>query len=63
MTSTQLAIVSEIYKVVEKLGGGSDILAPIGSWGEELSDEQVLDSIRQWNEAFASNKPYHSDSA
>lgn len=50
--TAQFRIIKALYRTVEKLGGKSDILAPLGSFGDCASDEDVLDSILQWNENF-----------
>jgi hypothetical protein len=42
MTAQHEAIIREIYKAVEKLGAGRELLAVIGSWGDTLSDEAAL---------------------
>ena len=42
------AIMREIYKAVESMGGAADLL---GSFGETLNDEDVLASLQAWNRA------------
>jgi hypothetical protein len=42
MTPCQKAIVGEICKAVERLQGEPILLAPIGSWGDTMRDEDVL---------------------
>jgi len=49
MTETQLKIISQIYKAFEKLGAESDILAMVGSWGDTLPDDEILEMFRQHN--------------
>jgi hypothetical protein len=44
-------VVTEIYKAMEKLGAGSDLLGIVGSWGESLPESQVLSMLRGWNAA------------
>jgi hypothetical protein len=44
-------IVGEIYCALVLLGAGSDLLGTVGSWGDCLPDEDVLDGLRCWNEA------------
>jgi hypothetical protein len=46
-------IVSEIYRTLVLLGAGSDLLGTIGSWGDSLSDADVLDNLKAWNSATA----------
>jgi hypothetical protein len=42
----------ELYEAARKLGAKSDLLSIIGSYGDTLSDQEVLDALRQWNEAY-----------
>jgi hypothetical protein len=51
MSTVNRDIVSEIYKAMEKLGAGSDLLGIVGSWGDSLPEAQVLSMLRGWNEA------------
>ena len=39
VTSQHEAIIAELYKAVERLGGNCELLAIIGSWGDTLRDE------------------------
>ncbi len=43
-----LEIIGAIYKVVERLGGRSDILSLVGSWRDTLSDADVLQHLNDW---------------
>jgi len=43
-----LTIIDQVYAAIQKLGGMSDILSIIGSWGDTLSDEDVLDQLKDW---------------
>ena len=49
MTAQHEAIIREIYKAVERLGGSRELLAVIGSWGDKLSDDDVLECLQQLN--------------
>ena len=49
MTAQREAIIAELYKAVEKLGAGRELLAVIGSWGDTLSDEDVLEALQHLN--------------
>jgi hypothetical protein len=51
MSTVNSEVVSEIYKAMEKLGAGSDLLGIVGSWGDSLPESQVLSMLRSWNEA------------
>ncbi len=44
-------IVSEIYRTLVLLGAGSDLLGTIGSWGDSLSDADILCNLKAWNSA------------
>jgi hypothetical protein len=44
-------IVSEIYRTLVLLGAGSDLLGTVGSWGDSLSDADVLGNLKAWNAA------------
>ena len=43
------AIVKELYGTLVLLGAQHDLLGAIGSWGTELSDNEVLEGLRAWN--------------
>ena len=45
----RLEIVSEICKAVERLGGSRELLGVFGSWGDTLSDDEVLEALRHLN--------------
>jgi len=51
MSTTQAAIVQELYRTFQKLGAPPELLGVIGSWGDTLSDEEVLTMLRVWNES------------
>jgi len=38
-----------IYSVFEQLGAKSDLLGIIGSYGDTMLDEWVLEQLRRWN--------------
>jgi len=42
-------IAIEIYEAVRHLNARSDLLTIIGSWGDTMDDEWVVDALRQWN--------------
>jgi hypothetical protein len=50
-THPKAAIANEIYKAMEKLGAGPELLGIVGSYGDTLEDEDVLDSLKRFNEA------------
>jgi hypothetical protein len=41
----------DLYKKLETLGADRDLLAVVGSWGDTLDDEEVLDLLKGWNAA------------
>lgn len=42
-----------LSKELERLGANRELLAAVGSWGDTLSPESVLDLLTEWNEAEA----------
>lgn len=50
--STKSRIAGELHEAARKLGAKSDLLSIIGSYGDTLNDDEVLDALRQWNEAY-----------
>jgi hypothetical protein len=49
MSPIQQQIISEIVKALGKLGADSELMSTIGSMGETLEDEEVLQGLRDWN--------------
>jgi hypothetical protein len=49
MTAQREAIIREIYKAVKCLEGSRELLAVIGSWGDTLSDDEVLEALQRLN--------------
>ena len=43
-------IIQELYKTVKGLGGDMYILSAIGSYDDTLTDWNVLELIKDWNE-------------
>jgi CO dehydrogenase/acetyl-CoA synthase delta subunit len=41
----------DLYKKLEALGADRDILTIVGSSGDTLDDEEVLDLLKGWNAA------------
>jgi hypothetical protein len=50
MSTVNSEVVSEIYKAMEKLGAGSDLLGIVGAWGDSLPESHVLSMLQGWNE-------------
>ena len=42
-------IVTQIYDAAERLGADPALLAVINSWGDTLSDEEILAMLQDWN--------------
>jgi hypothetical protein len=40
---------NEISKAIARLGGGSDLIGTINSWGKEIPDEDIYRSLQSWN--------------
>jgi hypothetical protein len=45
--------VDEIYTAAENLGAPAMLLAFIGSWGDTLTDEEVLEELQGWDRESA----------
>ena len=55
MSVLKSEIVIELYKVVQNLGGQSDILSIIGSIGDTLDDDEILVYLKSWNKLNSTN--------
>jgi hypothetical protein len=49
LTPTQYKIVDQIADAVISLGGQSDLLAIICSWGDTLPEDEILAQMQAWN--------------
>lgn len=49
MAPADYRIVRQIYAALTLLGAPMELLALVGSWGDTLDDEDVLDQLEQWN--------------
>ncbi len=47
----QYAIIKEINQAVVDLGGGVGILCILGSWGDTLPQDEILEMFRDYNKA------------
>ena len=47
--TVEMEIRSEIYRALETLGADRKLLATVGSWGDTLQDEEVLQLLKEWN--------------
>ncbi|GAA4943844.1 hypothetical protein GCM10023314_16100 [Algibacter agarivorans] len=55
MSVLKSEIISQIYKVIENLGGKSDILSIIGSIGDTHNDDEILEYLKTWNRLNSAN--------
>lgn len=46
----QYKIINELCESISMLGGGSGLLACLGSWGDTLPQDEVLKMLRDWNQ-------------
>jgi hypothetical protein len=44
-------IIGEIYRALMLLGADDGLLGTVGSWGDCLSEKEVLSGLKAWNEA------------
>jgi len=49
-------IIHELSKVIETLGGMSDILCVVGSYGDTQSNSETLESLIEWNKIYLPQK-------
>lgn len=49
------AIKAELCLALHFLGAGHDLIGTVGSWHDSISDRDVLDGLRTWNDANSSN--------
>jgi hypothetical protein len=49
-------IVDEIYRALEHLGADPLLLGIVRSWGDTLTDEEVLASLQKWNQGTGAQK-------
>lgn len=43
-------IAAEIYKAAERLGAGPELLSILGSYGDTLEDDDILQMLKDFNE-------------
>ena len=49
LSTVQYAIVEELCTAVAKLGGSRGLLACLGSWGDTLPQEEILQMLKEYN--------------
>jgi hypothetical protein len=42
-------IIRELQRAMDALGADPELLATVGSWGDRLEDEKVLENLKAWN--------------
>ena len=42
-------IIIELHRAINALGADPELLDTVGSWGDKLEDEQVLEKLKAWN--------------
>jgi hypothetical protein len=57
-TKLDLKIISEITRAVKALGGDIDIQSTIASWGDSLTDDEVLMFLEDWHRKIGSRWPH-----
>jgi hypothetical protein len=50
LSKIQYEIVGELCKSISLLGGKSDLIGTISSWGDTLPESEVLALIKVWND-------------
>lgn len=50
-SSPNRQIVNELYRTLVLLRADNGLLGTVGSWGDSLSEENVLSGLKAWNEA------------
>jgi len=55
MSSIKDLIIKELQKSVYILGAKSDLLCITGSYGDTLSDDEVLNQLSEWNRLNSAN--------
>ena len=50
MTATTKQIATELYRAIRLLGGNSNLLSIVSSYGDTAEDDEVLARLRAWND-------------
>ena len=50
MTDLRTAIAAQIVKALQRLDADVDLLSVVGSYGDTLDDDEVLDLLKDYNE-------------
>jgi hypothetical protein len=49
MTAQHDAIIAELCKALAQLGAGRQLLAVVASWGDTMTDDEVLEVLQKLN--------------
>jgi hypothetical protein len=49
-TDLQESLAHEIYRAMQRLGAPAKLLGIVGSWGDTLSEREVVEMLRIWND-------------
>lgn len=60
LDETGLQICVELYRAIESITPDPGLLAVVGSWGDTMDDEDILDMLKSWNEM---GEPFAPDTA
>jgi len=50
-------IILKLTDIIKKLGGMSDLLAPLGSFCDSLDDDEILIMLQEWDYAHRNKRP------
>ncbi len=57
--TAKAAIAAELYKALTKLRAPGQLLSIVGSYGDTLDDDDVLNLLRAWNRQSARKAAKH----
>ena len=55
LSETQVAIIAEISRAFDRLGADRGIFAALHSWGDTMSDLEVLQMLKEQNDIMLAN--------
>jgi hypothetical protein len=55
LSDTQVAIIAEISRAFDRLGAERGIFAALHSWGDTMSDFDILEMLRKQNEIMTTS--------
>lgn len=56
LSPLQHSIKNEIATALINFGAKSDLMSIIGSWGDTLHEDEILEMLKEWN---SKNQPQH----